>query len=374
MTLQSLKPIPTSPLHRCKSNPVETSISQLIDDDFGDPDDPEDDALSLITGTQRRITTLDGQLTAPQFAEGKTKLKEFSKELDQVKKSLQTGRHTVELLRTYDAKEIQSGIDALRQPSASNRTLHAIALDVKALLQPERDKVKGEVEQLSTRLSQLAETDSAVAEIRKNREALLRYRDLLDAADTYADKARRSYESAEEFFEKKDFYEARNDLEQINVGFGGLLSFVSGLALTVRDLDPILTERGLSALKSQLDTDVREAQIIQKNVKSAYAKMRPPAAEVEANETVSYVGRVLGVLFREANLVAVSPVLMFDAARLRVAEVPDSNRFRYGVGGGVRFSLINVDFTAGYSINPNRRLNEPRGALVLRMDINDLFR
>lgn len=362
------------PATQVQSNPVETSIHQLIDDDFGDPDDPDDDALSLITGTQKRIATLEGQLTAPQFAENKTKLQEFSKDLDEAKKSLQTGRHTIDLLRAYDEKEIQPAINALRQPSASNRTLHAIALNVQALLKPELDKVKGELEQLNTRLSQLAETDSAVAEIRKNREALLRYRDLLDAADTYADKARRSYESAEEFFEKKDFYEAKNDLEQINVGFGGLLSFVSGLALTVRDLGPILDDRGLSALKSQLNADVREAQIIQKNVKSAYAKMRPPAAEAEANETVSYVGRVLGVFFREANLVAVSPVLMFDAARLRVAEVPDTNRFRYGIGGGVRFSLINVDFTAGYSINPNRRLNEPRGALVLRMDINDLFR
>jgi hypothetical protein len=96
-----------------------------------------------------------------------------------------------------------------------------------------------------------------------------------------------------------------------------------------------------------------------------------PKAEVKANETVTYVGDVLGVFFREANLLAVSPVLMFDAAKLRVS---NDDRFRYGVGAGIRFSLINVDFTAGYSFNPNRRVNEPRGALVLRMDINDLFR
>lgn len=362
------------PATAVQSNPVETSIHQLIDDDFGDPEDPDDDTLSLVTSTQRRIATLDGQLTAPQFAASKTKLRVFSQELDEAKKSLQAGRHTVDLLRAYDEKDIQPAIDALRQPSASNRTLHEITLNVRELLKPERDNVKGEIEQLNTRLSQLAETDPGVAEIRKKREALLRYRDLLDAADTYADKARSAYESAEEFFEKKDFYETKNDLERLNVGFGGLLSYVTGLALTVRDLGPIFNDRGLSTLRAQLETNMREAQVIQKKVKSAYAKVRPPAAEAEANETVSYVGRVLGVFFREANLVAVSPVLMFDAARLRVAEVPDTNRFRYGIGGGVRFSLINVDFTAGYSINPNRRLNEPRGAFVLRMDINDLFR
>ena len=93
----------------------------------------------------------------------------------------------------------------------------------------------------------------------------------------------------------------------------------------------------------------------------------------------SYVGRILGIFFRETNLVAISPVVMFDAARLRIdklsdTNLPDTNRFRYGIGSGLRFSLINVDFTAGYSFNPTRRLNEPRGAFVLRMDINDVFK
>jgi hypothetical protein len=67
-------------------------------------------------------------------------------------------------------------------------------------------------------------------------------------------------------------------------------------------------------------------------------------------------------------------VFMFDAARLRVTDTPNTDRFRYGIGGGIRFSLINVDFTAAYSFNLNPRQNEPRGALVLRMDINDLFK
>jgi len=89
---------------------------------------------------------------------------------------------------------------------------------------------------------------------------------------------------------------------------------------------------------------------------------------------VNYVGRILGIFFRETNIVAVSPVVMFDAARLRVNNLPDTDRFRYGIGSGIRFSLINVDFTAGYSFNPNRHLNEPRGAFVFRMDINDLFK
>ena len=112
----------------------------------------------------------------------------------------------------------------------------------------------------------------------------------------------------------------------------------------------------------------------QHHTKAAYNKIRIPPAEITANKTVSYVGRVLEVFFRETNIVAVSPVIMLDAARLHVAELPGTDRLRYGIGSGLRFSLINVDFTAGYSFNPTRRLNEPRGAFVFRMDINDLFK
>ena len=356
------------------TNPVEDGVRQLIDDDFGDPEDPDDDTLSKVTTAQKRIAALADKLTAPQFAESKTKLQDISKELESAKKPLQDGRHSVDLLRAYNENEIKQAMDALLKPSASNRTLHDIALHIKEILKPEREVVKRQLADSNTSLSQLADTDPQVAEIKRKRDVLIRYRDLLDAADTYADKVRATYKTAELDFQGKDFYETRSDLQQLSVDLGGLRPHITGLGLIVRDLATLLDQRGLPTLKSQLETDIREAQAISKNIRSAYSKVRVPAAETKANETISYASRVLGVFFREANLVAVSPVLMFDAARLRVANEPDSNRFRYGIGGGVRFSLINVDFTAGYSINPNRRLNEPRGALVLRMDINDLFR
>ena len=139
-------------------------------------------------------------------------------------------------------------------------------------------------------------------------------------------------------------------------------------------MDQPLIDHGRTDLLGKLKTDMAEVRYIQRKAQSEYNKIRIPKAEVAANQTVNYVGRVLGVFFRETNIVAVSPVLMFDAARLRVNNVPGTDRFRYGVGSGIRFRLINVDFTAGYSFNPNRELNEPRGAFVFRMDINDLFR
>ncbi len=357
-----------------QNNPVEGNVIRMINDDLGDPDDPDDDTLSLITTVQKNIKNLDDQLTAPNFASRKSELQAINMDLEQSRTALRASLNTVNLLRSYDLNEIQQAKDALTQPSATNRTLDEILEHLRGLLKPERDKARSDLEELKTRLSQLNDTDPEVAVIKQKRDVLLQYRDLLDASDTYAEKSRSAYNSAVDSFTSKDFYGVKIDLERLNVGFGGLVSYLTGLDESVRDLRQPLNERGLASLATQLDADVREALTIQKRVRSAYGKLRVPKAEVKANETVSYVGNVLGVFFREANLVAVSPVLMFDAAKLRVTGDPSTDRFRYGIGAGIRFSLINVDFTAGYSFNPTRQLNEPRGALVLRMDINDLFR
>jgi hypothetical protein len=357
-----------------QNNPVEGNVIRMINDDFGEPDDPDDDFLSLISVVQKYIKNLDTQLTAPNFAARKTDLQKINSDLEQSRGALRTSLNSVNLLRSYNPTEIEHANNALTQPSASNRKLDEIVEHVRTLLKPERDKVRSDLENLRTRLSQLSETDPQVAAIRQRREELLQYRDLLDASDTYAEKAKSAYASATESFDKKDTYGVKIDLERLNIGFGGLVSYLTGLEESVQDLRKPLNERGLGSLATQLATDVREALVIQKRVRAAYGRLRVPKAEVKANQTVTYVGNVLGVFFREANLVAISPVLMFDAARLKVSETPQTDRFRYGVGGGIRFSLINVDFTAGYSFNPSRLPNEPRGALILRMDINDLFR
>jgi hypothetical protein len=367
-----MKPVEdAAALAALQANPIEGNVMRLINDDFGDPDDPDDDTLSLITVVQRHIRTLDQQLTAPGLSSRKDELQSIDSDLDQARTALRTSLNKVNLLRSYDANEIQQAKDVLTQPASGNKKLDELLDNIRALLKSERDKVRGDLEQLKTRLSQLQETDPQVAAVRQQRDALLEYRDLLDASDTYAEKAKSAYNSALDSFVTRDFYGVKIDLERLNVGFGGLLSYLSGLADSVRNLRRPLNERGLASLSTQLDAEARETLAIQKRVRSAYGRLRVPKAEVKANETVTYVGDVLGVFFREANLLAVSPVLMFDAAKLRVS---NDDRFRYGVGAGIRFSLINVDFTAGYSFNPNRRVNEPRGALVLRMDINDLFR
>ena len=324
-------------------NPVEGNVTRLVKDDPGDADDPDDDTISLLTALESHIKTLQAQLTA---AGPKTELQTITTSFEKSRSALQQRLLAVDSLRAYSLRDVQAALDAVTQPAGSGRKLDEILADIRSLLKP----------------------------VRNNSNTSREDRDLLDAADTYADKARSAYASVQDSFQSKDFYGVKIDVERLTVGFGGLFAYLTGLEVKLKEVELARSRRGLTPLPAQVEEDLVEVKQLQRRTQSAFNKIRIPKAEATANQTVSYVGRILGVFFRETNIVAISPVLMFDAARLRINNVPDTNRYRYGVGSGLRFSLINVDFTAGYSFNPTRRLNEPRGALVFRMDINDLFK
>jgi hypothetical protein len=338
-----------------QANPVEGNVNRLVKDDPGDPDDPDDDVVSLLTVLQSHIKTLQTQLTT---TDATTELQTISASLEKSRSALQQRLTEVDSLRAYNLREIEAARNTLNAPAPSGRTLDQILKDIRALLKPERDAARDPQNPLLT-------TD---------RKGVLDYRDLLDAADTYADKARSAYVSVQDSFQSKDLYGVKIDIERLTIGFGGLFAYLTGLDVKLKEVEEFRSKQGLPPLPDQVGTNLAEAKRIQRITQSAFNKIKVPKAEATANQTVSYVGRILGVFFRETNLIAISPVVMFDAARLRVDDLPDTNRFRYGIGSGLRFSLINVDFTAGYSFNPTRRLNEPRGAFVFRMDINDLFK
>jgi hypothetical protein len=64
---------------------------------------------------------------------------------------------------------------------------------------------------------------------------------------------------------------------------------------------------------------------------------------------------------------------MFDAAR--IGPVQDgAPAFRYGIGPGVRLSIVTFRITMGYSFNPNPRPSEGNGAFFFSMTVADLFR
>jgi hypothetical protein len=349
-----------------QANPVEGNVVRLVNDDPGDPDDPDDDTVSLLTVLQTHIKKLQTQLTT---SEPNSELQTISVSLEKDRAALQQRLGAVDSLRAYNLHDVETARNALNQPAPSGRTLDQVLADIRSLLKPERDAARQDP------ILQDPQNPSLTI----NREVVLQHRELLDAADTYADKARSAYASVQDSFQRKDFYGVKIDIERLTVGFGGLFAYLTGLEVKLNEIDEFRSKHSLPPLPTQARTDLADVRQIQRKAISAYNKLKIPKAEATANQTVSYVGRILGVFFRETNLVAISPVVMFDAARLRIdkpldTNLPDTNRFRYGIGSGLRFSLINVDFTAGYSFNPSRRLNEPRGAFVFRMDINDIFK
>jgi hypothetical protein len=357
-----------------QNNPVESNAVNLARDDPGDPDDPDDDTISLITVLRTNVAQLQDALRAANMTERGNEIAVVSQELEASRIDILNGLKTVNTLRGYTESQVGPLVASLNQPSAlTGRRMDQVLKEIRQLLAPLRASTGQAMAALPA--------DSTDAAVRQQRNALSDFRDLLDATDTYAEKALNAFSSANDTFDSaqkakdaSNLYFVKIDVERLTVGFGGIVSYLTGLANSIRDLQSPLAERGSTPLWNTLHTSAEELLAIQKTVVGSYGKLRVPPAEATANQTVAYVGRVLDVFFRELNIVAISPVLMFDATRLGPGDAPGQGRFRYGIGAGIRLSLVNLDFTAGYSVNPNRLPGEGRGAFVFSMDIGDLFR
>ncbi len=96
------------------------------------------------------------------------------------------------------------------------------------------------------------------------------------------------------------------------------------------------------------------------------------AASKQAASEMSYVKRTLDSILYELNFLSLGPVVMFDVAHIGPADAKLGTR--YGVGGGLRFTLVSqVDFTIGYAANPKRLAGERPGAFFFSMRFKDLL-
>ena len=95
-------------------------------------------------------------------------------------------------------------------------------------------------------------------------------------------------------------------------------------------------------------------------------------AAIKARQVMERPREIIDTLQNETNRFSFSIVGILDSARLR----PDPNGTRYALGGGGRFSLVNVNLTLGYAVNPHPRseLGQGRGAVVFTLTYTNLFR
>jgi hypothetical protein len=89
---------------------------------------------------------------------------------------------------------------------------------------------------------------------------------------------------------------------------------------------------------------------------------------------MAFTRRTLNTLLREMNIYSISPVFVFDVAKIS----PGSGRLgglRYGPGAGLRLELAStVHFTAGYAWNIRQGPGEGSGTTFFAIGIRDLFR
>jgi hypothetical protein len=97
-----------------------------------------------------------------------------------------------------------------------------------------------------------------------------------------------------------------------------------------------------------------------------------PAARARAERDVMRPRESIDTLRHEANSFSLSLLGIFDTGRMW----PDGYGTRYGNGGGVRLSIVNVNFNIGYAVNPDpqKQVGQGHGALFLSLTYTNLFR
>jgi hypothetical protein len=112
---------------------------------------------------------------------------------------------------------------------------------------------------------------------------------------------------------------------------------------------------------------------IRGNMEAEFAQIDQSLAENKAKAEMAFTRRTLSTLFNEVNLYSVSPVLVFDVARLGSGR-GGFDGLRYGPGAGLRFELASAaHFTAGYAWNIRPKPGEGSGTLFFSLGVRDLF-
>src|SRR5262249_54204506 len=127
----------------------------------------------------------------------------------------------------------------------------------------------------------------------------------------------------------------RNGLDRLLVGFGAVSpALLPQVATDLQLLRPRLIQAGRDEVARQLEDQAGKLLRLHERMLGDMRRLREPEAQLQARRDPTYkftVG-VLNTIFRELNIVAVSPVVMFDAARIGPQTPPGLKGLRYGIG------------------------------------------
>jgi len=195
--------------------------------------------------------------------------------------------------------------------------------------------------------------------------------DARDAALQYLDDSLRKLRAAADPANRAEVY---NKLDDVLTDWGAtspaspksLLEAVAFLQGVMRAAKPPLPAQSLDAPVSAVKAELTP-------ILNAWDSLARPPMQSCARSEAAFAVRAADAVFRELNLFQVSPVAIFDFARLSMPGI-GSTGVRYGAGPGLRFSIATLNVTLGYAFNIAARSGEGNGAFFFSLDVSDLFR
>jgi len=151
------------------------------------------------------------------------------------------------------------------------------------------------------------------------------------------------------------------------VGVSGVNLLVNQQArdMLTEDQKTDLRLRGEENLNSDEQTRLDMAEMALSNAKE---KVRPEVEQLFAREILP----VTNFIADHANIFAVKPLFMFDAARLDLSSGQDI-RTRYSMGGGLQIDVVLARFELGYVASVNRAPGDSPGNFVGRLILRRFF-
>lgn len=135
----------------------------------------------------------------------------------------------------------------------------------------------------------------------------------------------------------------------------------------VNDLMSVLgTDAGISAALTRVGG-------IRNTMESEFQQIDEETARQNAVAQMAFTRRTLKTLFNDVNIYSVSPVVVFDVARLS-RQRGGIGGIRYGPGLGLRLEFASIaHLTSGYAWNVRRGPGERRGTIFFAIGVRDLF-
>jgi hypothetical protein len=124
-----------------------------------------------------------------------------------------------------------------------------------------------------------------------------------------------------------------------------------------------------------LTTRLDELKSLGASIAEKQKLVRTDLAQARADEDLKFAFTAMDTFINDINAFAVGPVVSFDAARIGPQEADQAGGTRYGIGLGVRVSIVNVlHLTTLYAWNPSPLPWESHGAWMMTLTISDLLR